>query len=199
MSGAPANRTGGGTARPADRTGGGTAQPASPAARQLAAPDALHLAPLRWWDLQEVLALEAELFGDEAWTPGQFWSELARVPETRWYAVARRPDDPRIIGYAGVFIAGAEADVQTVAVAPAAQGRGVGRHLVRALADEAVRRGAALLHLEVRADNAAALALYEALGFLVDGRRRDYYGRGRDAVLMTARLEVGHDGQVGHG
>jgi ribosomal-protein-alanine N-acetyltransferase len=177
----------------------GAAQPASLVDRQVVPPDALHLAPLRWWDLEEVLALEAQLFGDEAWTPGQFWSELARVPETRWYAVARRPDDPRIIGYAGVFVAGPEADVQTVAVAPAAQGRGVGGQLVRALADEALRRGAALLHLEVRADNAAALALYGALGFVVDGRRRDYYGRGRDAVLMTARLPVGPDGEVGHG
>jgi [ribosomal protein S18]-alanine N-acetyltransferase len=154
-----------------------------------AAPGAVVLDRLRWWDLEAVHALEVVLFGAAAWTPGQFWSELARVPESRWYLVARA--GPRVVGYAGLFLAGPEADVQTVAVAPDAQGAGLGRRLVHALARHAVDRGATALHLEVRAGNAAALALYERLGFLVDGRRRDYYGRGEDAVLMTARLPLG--------
>jgi ribosomal-protein-alanine N-acetyltransferase len=143
---------------------------------------------LRWWDLEAVQGLEAQLFGAAAWTPGQFWSELARVPESRWYLVARV--DGTIAGYAGALLAGPQADVQTVAVARAAQGAGLGRRLVTALAEHAAGRGAAQLHLEVRADNGPARALYERLGFVVDGRRRDYYGRGQDAVLMTARLPL---------
>jgi ribosomal-protein-alanine N-acetyltransferase len=99
-----------------------------------------------------------------------------------------------------VFVAADQADVQTVAVAPAAQGRGVGRRLVAGLAAHAAERGALRLHLEVRAGNAAALALYQGLGFAVDGRRRDYYGRGHDAVLMTAALPLaGSTGAVAHG
>jgi ribosomal protein S18 acetylase RimI-like enzyme len=39
--------------------------------------------------------------------------------------------------------------------------------------------------LEVRADNAGALALYHAHGFLEAGRRPRYYADGADAVLMT--------------
>ncbi|MGB7981825.1 MAG: ribosomal protein S18-alanine N-acetyltransferase [Candidatus Nanopelagicales bacterium] len=146
----------------------------------------LTLGPLRWWDLDEVLALERSLFEDTAWTPGQFWSELARVPESRWYTVARRGG--RIVGYAGIFQVGPQADVQTIAVAGHEQGRGTGRLLLSALIARAGAAGARLLHLEVRADNASALALYEHLGFVVDGRRRDYYGRGRDGVLMSLRL-----------
>jgi len=73
-------------------------------------------------------------------------------------------------------------------VARSAQGRGIGRVLVSALVGHARERGASQLHLEVRADNTAARALYEALGFGQVGRRRDYYGRGRDAVLMALRL-----------
>ncbi len=144
---------------------------------------------MRWWDLEQVLPIERDLFGTEAWTPAQFWSELARIPESRWYVLARAGE--RIVGYAGVFLVGAEADVQTVAVAAEAQGHGIGRRLVEALAARARDAGASALHLEVRADNEPALALYDRLGFQVDGRRRDYYGRGRDAVQMTLRLPAG--------
>jgi ribosomal-protein-alanine N-acetyltransferase len=151
-------------------------------------PPSVDLARLRWWDLDEVLPIEAELFGPDAWTAGQFWSELARMPETRWYVLARLAG--RVVGYAGLFQAGAEADVQTVAVARSAQGRGIGRLLVEALVAAARSRGADVLHLEVRADNADARALYDRLGFEVVGRRPDYYGRGRDAVLMTRRLRA---------
>ena len=56
----------------------------------------------------------------------------------------------------------------------------------------------ASLHLEVRADNAAALGLYRAMGFAADGRRRDYYGRGHDALLMSLRLS-GAAGDAGAG
>jgi ribosomal-protein-alanine N-acetyltransferase len=163
----------------------------------------VRLERLRWWDLPAVQRLEHALFGDAAWTPGQFWSELARVPETRWYLVARGPgpaDGDVILGYAGVFVAGDRADVQTVAVAHGAQGRGLGGQLVAGLAVHASGRGADRLHLEVRAGNAPALALYGRLGFVVDGRRRDYYGRGQDAVLMTAPLPLaGADQAVAHG
>lgn len=158
---------------------------------QPAASPVVTVEPMRWWDVEEVHALEGQLFADDPWTVGQFWSELARVPATRWYLVARQEGD--LVGYAGVFLAGDEADVQTVAVAGRAQGRGIGARLVRALADWARSRGACVLHLEVRADNDPALGLYRRLGFVVVGRRRDYYGRGRDAVLMTLALDPGRE------
>ena len=138
---------------------------------------------LRWWDLEAVQALEDALFGPDAWTPGQFWSELARVPDSRWYVAARR--EATLVGYAGIFLIPPEADVQTVAVAAPEQGRGTGRVLMQALLDRAAGAGARVVHLEVQADNVAALALYSGIGFAADGRRRDYYGRGRDALLMS--------------
>ena len=146
---------------------------------------------LKWWDLDEVQELERQLFSADPWSAGQFWSELARVPESRWYVAARR--GRRIVGYAGVFLVVPEADVQTVAVAAEEQGRGTGRVLLGALIDRAQECGAAVLHLEVRADNAAAIGLYQAMGFVPDGRRRDYYGRGQDALLMSLRLRGAHE------
>lgn len=170
-------------------------QRAEHAARQ-ALVDELVVDRMRWWHLDEVQVLERELFTQDPWTAGQFWSELARMPESRWYVVARR--GARIVGYAGVFLVIPEADVQTVAVAVEEQGRGTGRVLLGALIDHARARGAGVLHLEARADNAAACGLYGSLGFLADGRRRDYYGRGHDALLMSLRLGVA-SGAAGSG
>jgi len=150
---------------------------------------------MRWWDLEEVQAVERTLFAEDPWTAGQFWSELARVPESRWYVVARRGS--QVVGYAGIFVVVPEADIQTVAVARAEQGRGIGQALVSALFDRARSLGVSVVQLEVRADNAAALALYGGLGFTADGRRRDYYGRGRDALLMSARLPPPHGREPG--
>jgi N6-L-threonylcarbamoyladenine synthase len=62
-----------------------------------------------------------------------------------------------------------------MAVAPTAQGRGLGRQLLRALLEEAERRGQRTVRLEVRADNPVAQGLYAAHGFMREGLRRGYY------------------------
>ena len=124
---------------------------------------------MRWWDVEAVADLERELFAHDPWTVEQFWGELAHVPETRWYAV--HEDDSGVDGYVGLFAVPPEADVQTIAVAPRSQGRGLGRELLDALVVEAERRGCTQLFLEVRVDNEPAIALYERLGFRDLGMR----------------------------
>jgi [ribosomal protein S18]-alanine N-acetyltransferase len=138
---------------------------------------------LRWWDIEPVMSLELELFGDEAWSPTMFWSELAE-PATRHYLVAVRDD--RIVGYAGLCAYPPhESYVQTIAVAPGAQGHGLGTRLLIDLIEESVRRGCRRLDLEVRADNEIAIRLYERHGFTRVGLRRGYYQpSGADALVM---------------
>jgi len=138
---------------------------------------------MRWWDIEPVMALELELFGDEAWSPTMFWSELAER-ETRHYLVVATGD--RILAYAGLCAYPPhESYVQTIAVAPDAQGQGLGRQLLVALIEESERRGCRRLDLEVRADNGVAIALYERHGFKRVGLRRGYYQpSGTDAVVM---------------
>ena len=144
------------------------------------------LRPMRWWDVEPVVALERVLFGATAWTPEAFWSELAH-PDTRAYLVAEDPGGA-LLGYAGVMTPGAEADVQTIAVAPDAQGRGIGGTLLEALVEQARAAGATSLLLEVRADNSAAIALYERHGFDRIAVRRRYYQPGDvDAWVMRLR------------
>ena len=74
----------------------------------------------------------------------------------------------------------------TVAVAPWAQGRGLGAQLLQAMIDAVAECGAAQLVLEVRADNAAAQRLYARHGFERIAVRRGYY-EGVDAWIMRLR------------
>lgn len=141
---------------------------------------------MRWWDVPEVAGLEADVFPDP-WSVEAFWSELAHVPETRYYMVADLAGT--IVGYAGLGATGHQADVQTLAVARAYQGSGLGGRMLDDLLAEARRRGAGEVLLDVRADNAAAQALYARTGFERIGVRRGYYRpAGTDALVMRLRL-----------
>jgi [ribosomal protein S18]-alanine N-acetyltransferase len=143
------------------------------------------LRPLRWWDLADAAAIEAEHFGADGWTEPAFWSELAQY-ETRRYIAADIPaGNGGIAGYAGLAGQAGEAFVQTLAVRRSCWGEGLGTSLLGALLVEAERRGAAQVLLEVRVDNVRAQALYRRFGFVEIGRRRRYYQpSGTDALVM---------------
>jgi len=85
-----------------------------------------------------------------------------------------------------------EAELVTLATAPAARRQGIGCRLLAAFMAQAAARGAATAFLEVATDNSAALALYDQAGFTVQGRRRDYYrspdGQRQDALILTFAL-----------
>lgn len=145
----------------------------------------IRLEALRWWHLAALADLDAQLFDPDVWSAETFWSELAAPG--RWYVVATL--DEQIVGYAGLAVTGTEADVQTIAVAPAAQGRGLGRRLLTALVDQARQQQARTLLLEVRADNEVAQSLYRSTGFERIAVRRGYYQPGNiDAHIMRRLL-----------
>ena len=99
-------------------------------------------------------------------------------------------DGDEVVGWAGLCDYPDEAWVQTMAVAPAAQGRGLGARLLGALLAEAERRRQRVVSLEVRADNLAALGLYERSGYAVLSSRRRYYQPGDvDALVMRKSLQ----------
>jgi ribosomal-protein-alanine N-acetyltransferase len=142
---------------------------------------------LHWSDVEDVFALETELFPDDAWTPASLWAELAARPR-RSYVVAE-DDEGVVVGYAGVDLGGEVADVMTMAVASGAQGGGLGRRLVEELVAQAEADHAAYLMLEVRADNEPARKLYESRGFELLTVRRRYYQPGDvDAHVMRLTL-----------
>lgn len=143
--------------------------------------------PMRWWDIAQVHALESLAFQDTAWSPETFWSELAGVPHSRYYVVAVRRE--LVVAYAGLSAVGPEADIQTLAVAAASQGQGVGAGMLDALLVEARRRGCTRITLEVAAPNKRAQRFYLRHGFTQIARRSGYYGPGADALIL--RLPLG--------
>jgi [ribosomal protein S18]-alanine N-acetyltransferase len=138
-------------------------------------------------DMPDVMAMERELFPEDAWSPDMFASELADT-ERRLYLVAQ---DEAIIGYAGMlFTGGPEADVLTLAVSQGCWGRGTGTALLQALLAVAASRHCKQVFLEVREDNPRARSLYLRHGFAEIGVRRGYYQPSNvDAIVMRKDLD----------
>ena len=148
----------------------------------------VRLREMRRADMPKIMALERELFPEDAWTPEMFASEFAQPASRRLYLVAE--EGGTLIGYAGMmFSGGPQADVVTLAVDPGRWGRGTGTALLTALTEEAARRGCTEVLLEVREDNPRARRLYQREGFTEVGIRRGYYQpSGVDAVVMRKAL-----------
>ena len=120
--------------------------------------------------------------GDDPWPAVAFIRELESAHNH--YVAARL--DGELVGYAGVSRLGRKApyeyEVHTIGVDKRFQGRGIGRALLDRLLE--IADGGAVF-LEVRTDNAAAIALYESVGFAVLGVRKRYYRvSGADAYTM---------------
>jgi [ribosomal protein S18]-alanine N-acetyltransferase len=156
-------------------------------ARPDAAPP-VGLRKMRRADMAAIMALEQELFPEDAWTRQMFAAEFAQPASRRLYLVAE--EGKEVVGYAGMmFTGGSQADVVTLAVNPAHWGQGTGTALLTALVDEAGNRGCTEILLEVREDNPRARQLYLRHGFTEVGIRRDYYQpAGVDAVVMRKEL-----------
>lgn len=135
-------------------------------------------------DVALVTALEDELFPDP-WSRGMFAEELTQ-PSRAWFIAE---DAGALVGYAGTaLLADDDAHIMNLAVAPARRNQGLGRQLLDALLVAAAALGAQRVTLEVRKDNIAAIALYEAVGLESVGVRPGYYGPGEDAVIMWGDL-----------
>ncbi|OMI39336.1 ribosomal-protein-alanine acetyltransferase [Streptomyces sparsogenes DSM 40356] len=141
---------------------------------------------MRWWDIERVLRLEVNLFPEDAWSPGMFWSELAHArgpAATRHYVVAEAGG--RLVGYAGLAAVDRTADVQTIATARDHWGTGLGARLLTDLITAATSFECREVLLEVRVDNRRAQRLYERFGFEPIGIRKGYYQPGNvDALVM---------------
>ncbi|WP_176735631.1 ribosomal protein S18-alanine N-acetyltransferase [Actinacidiphila rubida] len=142
---------------------------------------------MRWWDLDGVLALEHDLFPEDAWSRGMFWSELADTGHpaaSRTYLVAE-DGAGRLVGYAGLAAIAGTGDVQTIAAARDHWGTGLGARLLTELLRAATAAECHEVLLEVRVDNPRAQRLYERFGFAAIGVRKGYYQPGNvDALVM---------------
>jgi len=155
-----------------------------PASPELASAVEADIDEMRFGDLIEVVALERASFTDP-WNLGAFVNEFLNRESGRLVARPTGASASGIAGYAVYALAGDELHVNNIAVRSALRGRGIGRLLVAEVLRRGEARGASTAWLEVRPSNAAALALYEGLGFEHAGRRRAYYAsNGEDAIVL---------------
>jgi ribosomal-protein-alanine N-acetyltransferase len=137
-------------------------------------------------DVDAIHAIELASFSDP-------WSRVSfrdSILGDRGLIVVAFDGAQAVVGFAMLIAAADEAEVANLAVVKAERRRGVGAALLDHLMTAAKSGGAATLHLEVRASNTAAQALYASRGFAEVSRRKAYYERPvEDAVVMRLVLQ----------
>ena len=113
--------------------------------------------------------------------------------QVRDYEFVGAFDGDRLIGYSCVGPTPATDgtfDLYWLAVDPAAQGKGVGRALVREVERDLRSRGARLLLVETssRPDYENTRAFYAKCGYIEAARIKDFYAPADDRIMLTTRL-----------
>ena len=134
-------------------------------------------------DVPFISRLEEETFS-MPWAADSFL-EMISKEDARYYVAE---EDGRLLGGCGVLMIAGEGNITNVAIAPEARNRGIGTALLRHLMAEGDREGLTAYTLEVRVSNAAAIHVYEKLGFVSAGVRPGFYEKPvEDALIFWKR------------
>jgi len=136
--------------------------------------------PMTVEDLDGVMSVEFDSFLTP-WSRTAFEEELTQNRLAR-YIVAE--EDGSIVGYAGTWLVINEAHVTNVAVSGQHRRKGIGRFLMEKLMELARDSGMDSMTLEVRVTNAAARHLYQQMGFVESGIRKNYYSETKEDALI---------------
>ncbi|MDD2970041.1 MAG: ribosomal protein S18-alanine N-acetyltransferase [Lachnospiraceae bacterium] len=137
-------------------------------------------------DVKEVALIEEKVFS-MPWSEEAFL-EMIRCPDA-YYVVAE--EDGQILGCSGVRNILGEGEITNVVVKEEFQDRGIGKKMLLALLDVGTDAGVEAFILEVRKSNEKAIHLYESLGFVVEGIRKNFYEKPmEDGLIMWKRITV---------
>jgi len=136
-------------------------------------------------DLAAIVGLEVDGFDHARWSPDAWAEEL---DSRRGHVLVGRDADGEVVGVATFSHVAEVVDLNRVVGRSDRRGRGLARQLLFAGLEWATAMGAREVLLEVEADNEPALAVYRRMGFVALGRRADYYGTGRHALVMARPL-----------
>jgi ribosomal-protein-alanine N-acetyltransferase len=142
--------------------------------------------PMSVEDLDGVMSVEFDAFLTP-WSRSAFEEELTQNRLAR-YLVAE--DAGAVVGYAGTWLVINEAHVTNVAVVGSRRQSGIGRLLMEKLMELAKDSGMDSMTLEVRVTNAAARHLYQQLGFVEAGIRKNYYSETKEDALILWREQL---------
>ena len=138
-------------------------------------------------ELAAVADLQRRSFAN-AWGAEAIRWEFDHSQVARLYTA--RTSDGSVVAYCACWLVFDELHINSVAVAESARRQGLARRVLDYVLEDAVRAGARSATLEVRQSNEAARALYEGLGFRVEGVRRNYYQNPREDALILWHREL---------
>lgn len=127
--------------------------------------------------LQAVANIETLVQPHDAWTE-QTLAEMLAQDSTHIMIVYKpegKADNNKVIGYCLYQIIFEQAEILRIGTHPDYQRQGIASQLFATLNNELINNKVESLLLEVRADNAPALALYEQQAFAVIHTRKNYY------------------------
>lgn len=136
-------------------------------------------------DVENVMEVERATF-TTPWTTDIFYQEIVDNQHAHYFVMEL---DQKIIGYVGTWIVIDDAQITNIAVMPAFRGHKLGEKLFLYTIQQAIRRGATRLSLEVRESNVIAQKMYRKFGLVPGGIRKNYYTDNQeDAVVMWVNL-----------
>ena len=139
-------------------------------------------------DLDAVLAIAAALPSAPHWPREAYEAALESGAWPQRVALVAESAGS-VVGFAVAVMVAGEGEIESIAVAPGWQRRGMGMALLRELQRALAAEGALAIVLEVRESNRAAARLYAQAGFREVGRRDGYYRDPiEDAVLMQLQM-----------
>jgi ribosomal-protein-alanine N-acetyltransferase len=139
-------------------------------------------------DLPAVRTIETLSFSNP-WSDTTFRGEIQNTSISFPLVAVRKPGD-EVVGYIIFWHIREDVQVNNIAVHPEFRGKGIGEAMMHHVIDKVQKNGATFMTLEVRPSNAAAVTLYEKLGFEILGTRKNYYTNpDEDAYLMGLVLD----------
>lgn len=141
-------------------------------------------------DAEKIELLERKCFSDP-WTDAMIRGALL----SQFFCGYGAFEGVEVVGFVFGTVIFEDAEIDDVAVAAEYRRRGVARELLKLTEEEAKRRGADRVFLEVRVHNLPATELYVKCGYRAVRRREKYYPDGEDAFVMAKRLT--EEGQKG--
>ena len=143
----------------------------------------IHIRPMGKEDVEIISRLEEETFS-MPWSRDAFLEMITK--EDAGYYVAEK--NGQVIGGCGVLMAAGEGNITNVVVDKKERNKGIGTKMLQYLIEDGYKKGLQAFTLEVRISNAAAIHVYEKLGFFSEGIRPNFYEKPtEDAMIMWKR------------
>ncbi len=137
--------------------------------------------------MAQLVEIENELF-PQPWSEFHFSEEINTIPVAQNWVIS---ENDNLIGYVFGWFIENEYHLNNIAVKKQFQGQGIGDKLLSEVIQFVNSNNGKLIFLEVLHENEAAIRLYEKHGFHAVGKRKDYYTKGKHAILYTLELNNG--------